>query len=121
MTGLVDPGARTAAGPGGRPHQAAVDGWLQARPRDWLAQVGTAALDPRRGYPSALITPLGHATVVGDTSTPSGSPTRWRPGTPTAKAGHPRSSGPHLRPAVTHPQVLVTAAEQLTELGRAWL
>jgi hypothetical protein len=43
-----------------------VDGWLQARPRDWLAQVGTAALDPRRGYASALITPLGHATVVGD-------------------------------------------------------
>src|SRR5829696_9123620 len=59
------PGARTAAGPGGRPHQAAVDGWLQARPRDWLAQVGTAALDPRRGYASALIAPLGHATVVG--------------------------------------------------------
>jgi hypothetical protein len=24
-----------------------VDGWLQARPRDWLAQVGTVALDPR--------------------------------------------------------------------------
>src|SRR5215213_3792330 len=66
MTGLVDPGARPAAGPGGRPHQAAVDGWLQARPRDWLAQVGTAAPDPRRGYASALVTPLGHATVVGD-------------------------------------------------------
>jgi hypothetical protein len=43
-----------------------VDGWLQARPRDWLAQVGTAAPDPRRGYASALIAPLGHATVVGD-------------------------------------------------------
>ena len=43
-----------------------VDGWLQARPRDWLAQVGTVALDPRRGYASALIAPLGHATVVGD-------------------------------------------------------
>ena len=43
-----------------------MDGWLQARPRDWLAQVGTAALDPRRGYASALIAPLGHATVVGD-------------------------------------------------------
>ena len=40
-----------------------VDGWLQARSFDWLAQVGTAALDPRRGYASALIAPLGHATV----------------------------------------------------------
>lgn len=43
-----------------------VDGWLQARPRDWLAQVGTVALDPRRGYASALIAPLGHVTVVGE-------------------------------------------------------
>jgi transposase len=71
------PGARPAAGPGGRPHQAAVDGWPQARPFDWLAPVGTAALDPRRGYASALIAPLGHVTVVGTTSTPSGWPTRW--------------------------------------------
>src|SRR5512132_2864614 len=55
-----------------------VDGWLQARPRDWLAQVGTVALDPRRGYASALIAPLGHVTVGGGTtSTPSGWPTRW--------------------------------------------
>jgi transposase len=43
-----------------------VDGWLQARPRDWLAQVGTVALDPRRGYASALVAPLGHVTVLGD-------------------------------------------------------
>jgi transposase len=43
-----------------------VDGWLQARPRDWLAQVGTVALDPWRGYASALVAPLGHVTVVGD-------------------------------------------------------
>jgi hypothetical protein len=42
------------------------DGWLQARPRDWLAQVGMAALDPWRGYASALVAPLGHATVVVD-------------------------------------------------------
>jgi transposase len=45
---------------------AAVDGWLHARPRDWLAQVGTVALDPWRGYASALVAPLGHATVVVD-------------------------------------------------------
>jgi transposase len=44
----------------------AVDGWLGARPAAWLAQVGTVALDPWRGYASALVAPLGHATVVVD-------------------------------------------------------
>jgi transposase len=44
----------------------AVDSWLHARPRDWLAGVGTVALDPWRGYASALLTPLRHATVVVD-------------------------------------------------------
>jgi transposase len=43
--------------------RAAVGGWLDARLRDWLAQVGTVALDPWRGYASALVAPLGHATV----------------------------------------------------------
>jgi transposase len=56
--------------------RAAVAGWLGARPRDWLAEVGTVALDPWRGYASALVAPLGHATVVVDHSTPSGWPTR---------------------------------------------
>jgi transposase len=46
--------------------RAAVAGWLGSRPRNWLAQVGTVALDPWRGYVSALVTPLGHATVVVD-------------------------------------------------------
>jgi Transposase/Helix-turn-helix domain of transposase family ISL3/zinc-finger of transposase IS204/IS1001/IS1096/IS1165 len=46
--------------------RAAVDGWLGARPHDWLTQVGTVALDPWRGYASALRAPLGHATVVVD-------------------------------------------------------
>src|SRR5918995_1047283 len=41
--------------------RAAVDGWLDARSRDWLAGVGTVALDPWRGYASALVAPLGHA------------------------------------------------------------
>jgi transposase len=36
------------------------------RRRGWLAQVTTVALDPWRGYASALVTPLGHATVVVD-------------------------------------------------------
>ena len=44
--------------------RAAVDTWLGARPHDWLAQVGTVALDPWPGYASALVTPLGHARVV---------------------------------------------------------
>jgi transposase len=54
--------------------KAAVDGWLGARPGAWLAGIGTVALDPWRGYASALVAPLGHATVVVDhvtTSTPS--------------------------------------------------
>jgi transposase len=46
--------------------RAAVDGWLHARPRDWLAGVATVALDPWRGSASALLAPLGHATVVVD-------------------------------------------------------
>jgi transposase len=37
----------------------AVDGWLHTRPRDWRAQATTVALDPWRGYASALVTPLG--------------------------------------------------------------
>jgi transposase len=46
--------------------RAAVGGWLDVRSRDWLAQVATVALDPWRGYASALVAPLGHATVVVD-------------------------------------------------------
>ena len=45
---------------------AAVDRWLHARTRDWLARIGTVALDPWRGYASAVVAPLGHATVVVD-------------------------------------------------------
>jgi transposase len=46
--------------------RAAVDGWLDARSRDWLAGVGTVALDPWRGYASALVASLSHARVVVD-------------------------------------------------------
>jgi transposase len=46
--------------------RAAVDGWLHARPAAWLARIGTVALDPWRGYASALAASLGHATVVVD-------------------------------------------------------
>jgi transposase len=46
--------------------RAAVDGWLGAQSRAWLARIATVALDPWRGYASALVAPLGHATVVID-------------------------------------------------------
>ena len=46
--------------------RAAVDGWLGARTNDWLAGVGTVALDAWRGYASALVASLGHARVVVD-------------------------------------------------------
>jgi transposase len=32
--------------------RAAVDGWLGAQPRDWLAQAATVALDPGAGTPA---------------------------------------------------------------------
>jgi transposase len=66
VTGLVDlEGGRLLDVVADRT-KAAVDGWLGARPHEWLAQVGTVALDPWRGYASALVAPLGHATVVVD-------------------------------------------------------
>jgi hypothetical protein len=46
--------------------RAAVDRWLHARTRDWLARIATVALDRWRGYAGALVAPLGHATVVVD-------------------------------------------------------
>ena len=46
--------------------RAAVAGWLGARTHDWLARIGTVALDPWRGYASALVVPLGLASVVVD-------------------------------------------------------
>jgi transposase len=66
VTGLVDlEGGRLLDVVADRT-RAAVAGWLAARPRGWLAQVTTVALDPWRGYASALMAPLGHATVVVD-------------------------------------------------------
>ena len=66
VTGLVDlEGGRLLEVVADRT-RAAVHGWLDARPPDWLAQVATVSLDPWRGYASALVTPLGHATVVVD-------------------------------------------------------
>src|SRR5215218_2568006 len=66
VTGLVDlEGGRLLDVVADRT-RAAVAGWLGARPRGWLVQVGTVALDPWRGYANALTPRLGHATVVVD-------------------------------------------------------
>jgi transposase len=66
VTGLVDlEGGRLLDVVADRT-RAAVAGWLHARPHEWLARITTVALDPWRGYASALIAPLGHATVVVD-------------------------------------------------------
>jgi transposase len=46
--------------------RAAVDRWLGTRTHDWLTRITTVALDPWRGYASALVVPLGHATVIVD-------------------------------------------------------
>ena len=66
VTGLVDLEGGRLLDLGADRTRAAVAGWLHARPREWLAQVATVALDPWRGYASALVVPLGHARVVVD-------------------------------------------------------
>ena len=66
MTGLVDLERGRLLDVVADRTRAAVDSWLHARPAAWLAQVGTVALDPWRGYASALVAPLGHARVVVD-------------------------------------------------------
>src|SRR4029453_18321502 len=99
-----------------------VDGWLQARPFDWLAQVGTAALDPRRGYASALIAPLGHASVGGDhfhaLRLANAVVDQARRQVKQVPLGH---RGRTYDPLYRIRKLLVTAAGQLTERGRARL
>jgi transposase len=88
--------------------RAAVDGWLGARPRAWLAQVGTVTLDPWRGYASALVVPLGHARVVVDHFHAVRLANGGGSGPPANPADHPGASRPQARSAVPHPQ---TAAD----------
>lgn len=45
---------------------AAVSTWLADRDPAWKAQVDTVAIDPYRGYATALVGHLDHATVVAD-------------------------------------------------------
>jgi transposase len=44
----------------------AVTGWLAHRDPAWLARIGVVALDPWRGYATAMGVHLGHATLVVD-------------------------------------------------------
>jgi transposase len=102
--------------------RAAVDGWLGARPRDWLAQVTTVALDPWRGYASALVTPLGHATVVVDhfhaIRLANVVVDQVRRRVQQATLGH---RGRKRDPLYRIRKLLLTAAEQLTQRGQVRL
>jgi transposase len=100
--------------------RAAVAGWLEVRSRDWLAQVATVALDPWRGYASALVAPLGHATVVVDhfhaIRLANAVVDQVRRRTQQATLGH---RGRKPDPLYRIRKLLLTAAEQLT--SQAWV
>jgi transposase len=122
VTGLVDlDGGRLLEVVADRT-RAAVAGWLGARPRDWLAQVGTVALDPWRGYASALLIPLGHATVVVDhfhaIRLANTVVDQVRRRVQQATLGH---RGRKQDPLYRIRKLLLTAHEQLTQRGRVRL
>ena len=122
VTGLVDlEGGRLLDVVAGRT-RAAVDDWLGARPVDWLAQVGTVALDPWRGYANALTARLGHATVVVDhfhaVRLANAVVDQGRRRTQQATLGH---RGRKRDPLYRIRKLLLTAAEQLTQRGRVRL
>jgi transposase len=97
----------------------AVDGWLHARTRDWLDQVTTVALDPWRGYASALVVPLGHVIVVVDhfhaVRLANAVVDQVRRRVQQATLGH---RGRKPDPLYRIRKLLGTAAEQLTSRGR---
>ncbi len=102
--------------------RAAVHSWLDARSRDWLAGIGTVALDPWRGYASALVVPLGHATVVVDhfhaIKLANAVVDQVRRRTQQATLGH---RGRKPDPLYRIRKLLLAAAEQLTSRGRVRL
>jgi transposase len=102
--------------------RAAVAGWLGARTHDWLARIGTVALDPWRGYASALVVPLGHATVVVDhfhaIKLANTVVDQVRRRTQQATLGH---RGRKPDPLYRIRKLLLTAHEQLTQRGRVRL
>jgi transposase len=118
VTGLVDlEGGRLLDVVADRT-RAAVVGWLDARSRDWLAQVATVSLDPWRGYASALVAPLGHATVVVDhfhaIKLANAAVDQVRRRIQQATLGH---RGRKPDPLYRIRKLLLTAAEQLTSRG----
>jgi transposase len=118
VTGLVDlEGGRLLDVVADRT-RAAVDGWLAARSRGWLAQVTTVALDPWRGYASALVGPLGHATVVVDhfhaIRLANAVVDQVRRRVQQATLGH---RGRKRDPLYRIRKLLLTAQEQLTQRG----
>jgi transposase len=122
VTGLVDlEGGRLLDVVADRT-RAAVDGWLGARPRAWLAGVGTVALDPWRGYASALVAPLGHARVVVDhfhaVRLANTAVDQVRRRTQQTTLGH-RGRKPDRLYRIR--KLLLTAQEQLTQRGRVRL
>jgi transposase len=102
--------------------RAAMDRWLGAQPRGWLAGVATVALDPWRGYASALVAPLGHARVVVDhfhaIRLANTVLDQVRRRTQQATLGH---RGRQRDPLYRIRKLLLTAAEQLTSRGRVRL
>jgi transposase len=122
VTGLVDlEGGRLLDVVADRT-RAAVDDWLGARPVDWLAQVGTVALDPWRGYANALTARLGHARVVVDhfhaVRLANAVVDQGRRRTQQTTLGH---RGRKHDPLYRIRKLLLTAAEQLTQRGRVRL
>jgi transposase len=122
VTGLVDlEGGRLLDVVADRT-RAAVDGWLGVQPRGWLADITTVALDPWRGYASALVASLGHATVVVDhfhaIKLANSVVDQVRRRTQQATLGH---RGRKPDPLYRIRKLLLTAAEQLTGHGRARL
>jgi transposase len=122
VTGLVDlEGGRLLDVVADRTRRA-VDDWLGARPRDWLAQVGTVALDPWRGYASALVASLGHARVVVDhfhaIRLANTVVDQVRRRIQQATLGH---RGRKHDPLYRIRKLLLTAQEQLTRRGQARL
>ena len=122
VTGLVDlEGGRLLDVVADRT-RAAVGGWLHARPAAWLAQVGTVALDPWRGYANALVAPLGHARVVVDhfhaIKLANTVVDQVRRRIQQATLGH---RGRKPDPLYRIRKLLLTAAEQLTSRGRVRL
>jgi Transposase len=116
------PGGWSSAGGGGRPHQGRRRRLAACSDHDWLAGIGTVALDPWRGYASALVAPLGHARVVVDhfhaIRLANTVVDQVRRRTQQATLGH---RGHKPDPLYRIRKLLLTAAEQLTSRGRTRL